>query len=97
MKMFLVSYSLVVAQTFVVSKKVRTRQSFYGHRLQKNRGNIDLVPPIHHLQTGALFSTYFLALHEIRKSELAIGSRFLKRKVSAHMFSDDELNQSIYL
>ena len=33
-------YSWVVAQTLVISKKVRTRQSFCAHKLQKIRGNI---------------------------------------------------------
>ena len=33
-------YSWVVAQTLVISKKVRTRQSICAHRLQKIRGNI---------------------------------------------------------
>ena len=33
--------SCFVAQTLVISQKVRTRQSFCAHRLQKIRGNID--------------------------------------------------------
>ena len=36
-------YSWVVAQTLVISKKVRTRQSFCAHRLQKIRGNIGSI------------------------------------------------------
>ena len=32
---------MVVAQTLVIFKKVRTRQSFCAHKLQKIRGNID--------------------------------------------------------
>ena len=37
-------YSWVVAQTLVISKKVRTRQSFCAHRLQKIKGNIACDP-----------------------------------------------------
>ena len=35
-------YSRAVAQTLVISKKVRTRQSFCAHRLQTIRGNISV-------------------------------------------------------
>ena len=37
-------YSWVVAQTLIISKKVRTRQSFSAHKLQKIRGNIATRP-----------------------------------------------------
>ena len=36
--------SWVVAQTLVISKKVRTRQSFCAYRRQKNRRNIGPGP-----------------------------------------------------